>query len=219
MNILIVEDHPLFAQSLSQHWLSNNHTVSWAKSYSEFLERMAHNRFHVVFVDIVLKDDAHGLDICEKLVNEHPNVKVIIISSFDNDTLVSEAERLRVHGYLLKSADLEEIDEAMELVMKGRVYYSKELEDKLKRRKKFYEKNNVSLPIIKKRKLTPRELEVIKCIVDKEHSDDAIAGELSLSAHTIRDYKKSIYQKLDVHDVAGIVKFYFRYLYEGKSHA
>lgn len=214
MKVLIVEDHPLFAQSLSQYCLDKGYTVKWAKSYVAFEESMSTMSFDMAFVDLMLKSGFDGFDVCERIKSDYPNTKVVILSTFDSDHLLARAEKLKVNGYLVKSAQLNDIERAVETIKTGKTYYSQDIVDKLRKKNEFFERNNINVYQLNKHKLTPRETEVIKHMVAHEHNDDALAEALKISHHTIRDHKKSIYQKLDVHDVAGIIKFYYEHLHK-----
>lgn len=217
MKVLIVEDHPLFAQSLSQYCLNKGYTVKWVKSYVAFQESISTMSFDLAFVDLMLKSGLDGFDVCKVLKEQYPLTKVVILSTFDDDHLLTKAEKMKVDGYLVKSAQLDDIEKAIESIESGKKYYSPGIRDKLKRKNDFFTRNKIGSLGLNKQKLTPREKEVIKQMVLHDHNDEALAEALEISYHTIRDHKKSIYLKLGVHDVAGIVKFYYKHLNTSKS--
>lgn len=217
MTVLIVEDHPLYAQSLSQHFLKNLYAVAWAKSFPEFTNCTAQMEFDIAFVDLMLNSGYDGFDVCDILRKNFPKTKIIILSTFDEDFLLTRANRMKVDGYIVKSADFDEISKAIDLVMNGQVYYSPQLREKIERKNNFFERNMLKLPLLVNRQLTDREHEVIKHIVLHEHDDESVASALNISAHTVRDHKKKIYQKLDVHDIVGLIKFYYSHLKSKES--
>lgn len=216
MTVLIVEDHPLYAQSLSQYCLNKGHTVAWAKSFEAFTESTTHQVFDLILVDLMLNSGYDGFDICEQVRRDFPKTKVIIISTFDEPQLLTRAQKMKVDGFIAKSADLTEITEAINTVMKGQIYYSKPLLDRINRATRFFERNKLKLPSLAVRKLTEREREIIECIVTLEHNDESVAKALDISAHTVRDHKKKIYNKLGVHDIVGLVKFYYTHIKKSK---
>lgn len=214
MHVLIAEDHPLFAQSLSQFCLEKGHAVSWVKSASEFKESLSTNTFDLALVDLVFKNELDGFYICEEFKRTSPKTKIIILSTFDQEQLFIRAQQLKVDGYLLKTAKLSEIELAITQVVNGGQYFSKELREKIERKTKFFHQNHIEIPQIRRMKLTPKENEILRIIVEQEHNDKAIASQLGISAHTVRDHKKKIYDKLGIHDVVELVKFYYQHLHK-----
>ena len=104
-----------------------------------------------------------------------------------------------VDGYLQKNAKKEEFLKAIETILGGEKYFSKEIKD-------IYLKNKFEKNKDKEVKLTKREVDVISLIAE-EFTTQEIADQLFLSKHTIESYRKNLITKLNVRNLAGLTKY------------
>ena len=104
-----------------------------------------------------------------------------------------------VSGYLLKNSDKQELVEAVHKVMKGRHYFSEEVENIIL--KGLSEKKQTEVIT-----LTERELEVMHLLA-KEYTNDKIANALHISYRTVETHRKNIMQKTRAHNLAGLLKY------------
>ncbi|HET7091042.1 MAG TPA: response regulator transcription factor [Anaerolineae bacterium] len=118
--VLVVDDHPVVRQGLrsllSQY--PGIQVIGEAESGPAALELVAKLQPDVVLLDIRLAGPS-GLDVARQLRRSQPNVRVIILTSHDDEAYLIEAAQAGVHGYLLKSASAELLAEAIVAVHAG----------------------------------------------------------------------------------------------------
>lgn len=154
-------------------------------------------------IDICLLDiNMPGLDGIEtaKLIRQRkPEIKIIMLTTYNDREIISELVHIGVAGYLLKNSDKEELVEAINKVMKGRHYFSEDVE-KIILQGLTEKKNTEVIP------LTERELEVVQLLA-KEYTNDRIADELHISYRTVETHRKNIMQKTKSGNLAGLIKY------------
>jgi DNA-binding NarL/FixJ family response regulator len=156
--------------------------------------------------DIVLIDIAmpqfNGLEATERLVREMPGVRVMILSMTANDEYVRQALRAGASGYLLKDADTVELRLAIKAVMEGNPYFSPRVARYARRLMLDRDSETPSL-------LTPRQREVLQLIAEGASSKE-IAQKLDLSIKTVETHRTQLMERLDIHDIAGLVRYAIR---------
>lgn len=198
INLVLVDDHKMFLDGITTV-LSQQEDMEILLVANTAKEALLH--FKIETPDILITDIAmpemNGLEFV-KIVNQtYPNIKILVVSMF-HQILSFEG----IDGYLLKETGQDELLKAIRQIV---------LEDK----KYFYnhnEKKNAELDF-KKNILTTREKEII-ILIANELTTDEIANQLFLSKHTIETHKKNIFLKLQVNNIAGLVKkgMYLGYL-------
>lgn len=164
----------------------------------EVLELIAENEYDVCLLDINMP----GLDGIEtaKLIKERkPEIKIIMLTTYNDREIISELVQIGVAGYLLKNSDKQELVEAIQKVMKGRYYFSGEVEKIILAG--LTEKRTAE-PVV----LTERELQVIKLLAS-EYTNEKIAAELNISFRTVETHRKNIMQKTKASNLAGLIKY------------
>jgi DNA-binding NarL/FixJ family response regulator len=143
-----------------------------------------------------------GLDGMEtaKLIREKkPAIKIIMLTTYNDREIISELVHIGVAGYLLKNSDKKELIEAVNKVMKGRHYFSDEVERIILQG--LTEKRSAEvIP------LTEREIEIVQLLA-KEYTNERIANELHISFRTVETHRKNIMQKTKAHNLAGLLKY------------
>ncbi len=143
----------------------------------------------------------HPLEVVRQVRESNLPTRVVLISTRVDRKTVLEALRLGASGFVLKSGPASHLIEAIHQVVKGGVYVSPALEiDKI-----FNGKGDdgESDPIAR---LSAREYQVFCLLVDGVRAKE-IAARLELSPKTVDTYRASLMRKLDIHDIAGLVKF------------
>lgn len=192
IKLLLVDDHNIFLESMSL-LLKNFEEIQLlggavnGKEAISFLEREE--------IDIVLTDITmplmNGIELISHIRQNFKNVKVIVLSMSDNPEIIKNSINNGVAGYLYKTVNKEELLNAIKIVYKGDKYFSNDVIYTLS---KINEINELE---VNKMKLTDRELEVMKHILNGEQSQ-VIADKLFISFNTVETHRKSIYKKLNV---------------------
>jgi DNA-binding NarL/FixJ family response regulator len=145
--------------------------------------------------------DLFALEIVRRVREAGLRTKILVLSTRRDRKTVVEALRCGVNGFLLKSAPASQMLEAFEQVLEGSVYVSPQLE--LNKIFASHQKNEPEDPIDA---LSGREYQVFSMLVEGVRAKE-IAARLELSPKTVDTYRASLMRKLDIHDVAGLVKF------------
>ena len=157
----------------------------------------------VLLMDIRMKG-MNGLEASEHILQEYPEAKILLLTTFLDDEYIVKALRLGAKGYLLKQ-DYASILPALQAVNSGQTVFGKEIVSKIPELIRKEEKiDNSSYGI------NEREQEIIRLIADG-YSNREIAAERFLSEGTIRNYLSTILDKLQLRDRTQVAVFYYRH--------
>jgi DNA-binding NarL/FixJ family response regulator len=145
--------------------------------------------------------DLFTLEIVRRVRDRGLKTKIVVLSTRRDRKTVVEALRCGVSGFLLKSAPATQLLEAFEQVLDGSVFVSPQLE-----LNKIFASNQKAVPDDPIEALSAREYQVFSLLVEGIRAKE-IAARLELSPKTVDTYRASLMRKLDIHDVAGLVKF------------
>jgi DNA-binding NarL/FixJ family response regulator len=206
VRVLLADDHKLvragFRVMLNN--LNNVEVVAETGDGREALELIQKHRPDVAFVDITMPS-LTGLEVAKRAAKEAPNVRIIIVSMHTAEEYVGRAVRAGVAGYVLKNADPIELELAIRAAVKGEIYLSpavsKSLIDDYSRR--------LAEDKTMEDRLTARQREVLQLIAEGQNTKD-IASRLNVSIKTVETHRKQLMERLDIHDVAGLVRFAIR---------
>lgn len=198
INILIVDDQSMVLDSLQL--LLTEYTgfhVTVANSGRQALEKCEVNQPDIVLMDVQMPD-MNGIITTEEIKRKWPNIKVIMVTTFEESSSVSEALKAGAEGYVLKSAPPKELVAAIRLVNSGGTMLSQGVANRL-----FNEYG--SIPKKYPYELTRREIEVLGALKEGLRYKE-ISQKLFLSEGTVRNYASSIYMKLKVSGRSEAVK-------------
>jgi DNA-binding NarL/FixJ family response regulator len=159
--------------------------------------------------DVVLMDIAmpglNGLEATARLLKILPQTRVVILSMHQNEEYVRQALRHGAAGYLLKDAAPAELEHAIKAVLHGETYLSPAvskgvLSDYVQRLRGDDQPGEL---------LTSRQREVLQ-LVAEGHSTKEIARRLDLSIKTVDTHRSQLMKQLDIHEVAGLVRYAMR---------
>jgi DNA-binding NarL/FixJ family response regulator len=157
--------------------------------------------------DVLLMDIAmprlNGVQATEQVVRLGGNTQVVMLSMYSDETLVRQALRSGARGYLLKRSLAEELLLAVRAASRRESYLSPPisvsiLEEFLTSKPDAVEMNPLD-------RLTAREQQVMQLICEG-HTNRSVANILSISVKTVETHRANLMEKLDVHDVAGLVR-------------
>ena len=200
IKLLIADDHPILRDGIVSLLQAEESFViaGTAGNGYEVMELISKKEFDVCLIDINMPG-MDGIETARLMKEKKPGIKIIMLTTYSDREIISELVHIGVSGYLLKNSDKQELVEAVNKVMKGRHYFSEEVE-------------NIILQGLTEKKsagvitLTERELEVMHLLA-KEYTNDKIAGELYISYRTVETHRKNIMQKTKSHNLAGLLKY------------
>ncbi len=196
INILLVDDHNMVLEGMKAilATITSTHIAATAANALEAIAELRKHPVDLAFVDINLPDIS-GIELCSKIKSEFPAVHVIGLSTFKQRSYVSQMIANGASGYLLKSANKEEIEEAITATMSGKMYFSIDI-------------NKSSALVISEDEpptLTRREKEILTLIAKGMKSNE-IADQLFLSPYTVDTHRKNLLTKFDANNTAILIK-------------
>ena len=197
--IILVDDHELVRIGLKS--LLERHpqfdVVGEAGSAREALEQVESLKPDVVVMDIRLPGTS-GIDACEQIVNQHPETKVLMLTSYAEDEMLFSAIRAGASGYVLKQIGSEDLIKAIESVGRGEALLdpavTQRVFQEVRRAVKEEEASAFS-------HLSQQEKHVL-LLVSEGKTNREIAKQLFLGEGTVRNYVSSILSKLGVNNRA-----------------
>lgn len=207
IRLVIAEDHVLVRAGLRSllRQIPEVEVVGEASSGREALELVARDHPDLVLMDVSMPD-LNGLEAAARIARQFPRTRTIILSMHAVEEYVHQALRAGAAGYLLKDADPSELALAVRAVARGETYLSPAVA-------KFVAAGFVrgggepsDQPLDR---LTPRQREVLQLVAEGRSTKD-IAQALDLSVKTVETHRAEIMRRLDIHDLAGLVRFAVR---------
>ena len=204
--VLIADDHALVRAGIRAllEKVAEVEVVAEAADGREALDLIRKHQPHVVLMDIAMPG-INGLDATARLVERHPEIRVIILSMHASEEYALQALRAGAAGYLLKDADLLELERAIVAVARGETYLSPAIS---KHVIADYKRRVAEQPEPIDR-LTPRQREVLRLIAEGLSTKE-IAFKLGLSVKTVETHRAQLMERLEIRDVAGLVRFAIR---------
>jgi DNA-binding NarL/FixJ family response regulator len=205
---LLVDDHTLFREGI-RSLLSTEpdiEVVGEASDGQEAIELAGKLSPNVVVMDLVMPG-MNGMEAAQFLHDHHPDIKVLILSMYDDDEYVCKILKAGASGYVLKRAASEDLLRAIREVESGGsslhpAVAAKLIKDYVRRTRTESHRNSGSV-------LTARESEVLRLIAEGQ-TNQQIADALGLGRKTVDTHRTNIMRKLDLHDVTGLVKYALR---------
>jgi DNA-binding NarL/FixJ family response regulator len=193
--VLIVDDHPLVRRGLAELVSKEPdlQVTGEAAGASEALGQMQANRPDLVIIDLSLQEGS-GLDLIKQIKAIDDSIKVLVSSMHDESLFAERSIRAGASGYIHKEEATEKVIEAIRYVLKGKVYLSEDMSERILHQFAGIEdlppEGSIS-------KLSNRELEVFG-LIGQGLSTRQIAEKLHRSIKTIETYRESIKQKLNL---------------------
>ena len=197
--IILVDDHEVVRLGLKS--LLERHpqfeVVGEASSARDALEQVAALEPDVVVMDIRLPGTS-GIEACEQIVDNHPNTKVIMLTSYAEDEMLFSAIRAGASGYVLKQIASEELVKAIEAVGRGEALLDPAVTQRVFQEVRRAVKEEEASAFAH---LSQQEKHVL-LLVSEGKTNREIAKNLFLGEGTVRNYVSSILSKLGVNNRA-----------------
>lgn len=206
LRIVLAEDHALVRAGFRALLQSLNgiEVVAEAENGTEALELIERHLPDVVLMDIAMPG-LNGLEAAARAAKIAPEVKIIILSMHANEEYVLQSLRAGARGYLLKDAGLTELQLALESVSSGKTFLSPAISKHLI--DAYVERTSDGLEPFSI--LTSRQREILQLIAEGATTKE-IAQKLGVSVKTVETHRTQLMQRLDIHDLAGLVRYAIR---------
>jgi two-component system response regulator NreC len=204
VRILIVDDHPLTRSGLKSAVSGEADlvVVGEAVDGNDAIAKVDELKPDLVIMDITMPG-LDGISATKRITDEHPEVKVLILSMHEEALFAKNAFKAGAAAYLLKDSVPEEILVAITRVMAGKRYASPAMANELL--SDFVDIIQKDMPTDPIDMLTKREREVLKLIAGGSTNKE-IAESLYISVATVKTHRVNLMGKLSVHDVTALVK-------------
>ncbi len=206
IRLLLADDHRLMRAGLRAllHSLEHVQVVAEAGNGYEALQLAEQHRPDIVIMDIGM-EELNGLEATARMAKLAPAPRVIVLSMHANEEYVRRALQAGAVAYLLKGAEPAELEFAIQAVMRGETYLTPAVSKQVIQ--DYLHSGAVKPDSL--RELTPRQREVLQLIAEG-HSTKDIARKLNLSIKTVETHRGELMNRLDIHEVAGLVRYAIR---------
>ncbi|HEY2156335.1 MAG TPA: response regulator transcription factor [Isosphaeraceae bacterium] len=206
IRVLIADDHTLVRAGIRAllQGLEGVEVVAEAGDGREAMALAEEHRPDVLVTDIAMPH-VSGLELAGRVARELPATRVIILSMHANEEYASRALQAGAAGYLLKDSGLAELELAVRAVARGETYLSPAVS---KHVIADYLRRTGGAPP-DSCPLTPRQNQVLRLIAEG-NTTKAIARILGVSVKTVETHRVQLMDRLDIHDVAGLVRYAIR---------
>jgi len=202
IQLLFADDHSLIRESVKTLLETDKriHCVHLAENGEEALEKVKQNKYDVIILDIQMPK-CNGINALQKIRNEQPEAKIILISTFLHKKNVQTAVQMGADGFLLKDINPHLFVESILLVNKGMIVYQNEIRSFMQT---LTEPNAPTVQTMYG--LTSRDIEYIRLLADGLTNKE-IAQIKNTSEGTVKNRVSSILQKLSLDARAQIAVF------------
>ncbi|MEK6151825.1 response regulator transcription factor [Flavobacteriaceae bacterium 3-367] len=200
IKVLIADNHPIVRMGI-KHVLGSSsdfEVIDDVATTSELFEKLEKVSPDVVMLEMDIPE-INGIATLRKIKQEYPNIKVLIYSGQSEDVYALSTIRAGAFGYLSKTADLDYIISAVKKVSQGNMFITNELAQRLafdegtQKPRRFF------------RKLSTREVEVLKLLASGKRNKDVALG-LNLNEKTVSTYKARLMRKLNVDNLVDLLQ-------------
>lgn len=220
IRILLVEDHTLVRAGIRAliEGLPDMEVAAEASEAQAAMQQAALCQPDIVLMDIALPG-LNGLELTARLLRTQPQPRIIILSMYANEEYVLQALRMGASGYLLKDASLGELELAIRAVMRGEAYLSPPVSRHVvaayvqgqtppaeadAERMRAPQSGTITPEL-----LSPRQREILRLIA-QEQTTQGIANRLNISVKTVETHRAQLMERLDIHSIAGLVRYAVR---------
>lgn len=202
IKILIAEDQELMRQSLQIILGANSdfEVTDAVENGREVIRSVRREKPDIILMDIRMPE-MDGVTCTQIIKESNPEIKIIILTTFDDDEYVYNALKFGASGYILKGVTAKELADAVRTVYNGEEMLNADIAKKVLKMFRKIAQSNFSISVNNEytKDLSDAERNVIRC-VGRGLSNKEIASELHLSEGTVRNYLSSVLSKLDLRD-------------------
>lgn len=194
IKLLLVDDHQMVRLGLSAFFSSQDdmEVIAEAENGIQGIELALKHRPDVILMDLVM-DEMDGIEATKEILNQWPEAKIIIVTSFIDDEKVFPAMEAGASGYMLKTSSASDIAEAIRTTYQGDTVFEEEVT------KKILEHHATAQKFLLHDDLTNRELEILQ-LVAQGLSNQEIADKCFITLKTVKTHVSNILSKLEVTD-------------------
>jgi DNA-binding NarL/FixJ family response regulator len=205
--ILLADDHEIVRQGLRivLQDRSDWQICGEATNGREAVRKTAELEPDVVILDISMPE-LNGLEATRQILKEVPKTEVLILTVHDSENLIAEVLEAGARGYILKSDASKHLIEAVESLLLRKPFFTQKVSEIVL---DGYLSDRPPLKGEPRRRLTPRETEVLQLLAEGK-SNKEVAATLNISVKTAETHRTNIMNKLDLHSISELVRYAVR---------
>ncbi|MGB6151602.1 MAG: response regulator transcription factor [Pricia sp.] len=200
IKVLIADNHPIIRMGVTKvlQDAKGFEVIEAASTTTELFEKLEKVTPDVVMLEMDIPE-INGIATLRKIKKEHPEIKVLMYSGQSEDVYALSTIRAGAFGYLSKASDIDYIISAVKKVSEGNMFITNELAQRLafdegtQKPRRFF------------RKLSTREVEVLKLLASGKRNKDVAIG-LNLNEKTVSTYKARLMKKLNVDNMVDLLQ-------------
>lgn len=201
-SVVIADDHQMFREGLKNLLDTEGfHVVGEAENGQEAIRLTRQHSPQIAVLDYSMPV-LNGLDAAREIQKQSPQTLVLLLTMYDDEQYALEALKCAIRGFVLKHQTGADLINAIREVLQGSIYLSPGISSAVV--KALMSKDGGSGEL-----LTGRERQVLQLIAEGNTTKD-IAGLLHVSVKTAESHRSRVMSKLDVHNIAGLVRYSIR---------
>lgn len=205
IRVLLADDHKIVRQGI--HVLVEAEpdivVVGEAENGRQAVQMTNKLRPEVVVMDLAMPE-LNGFEATRQILNANPDIKVLVLSSYNDNEYVHQLTDVGASGYLLKQTAADDLIKAIREVHRGNAFFTPSICRRLL--DNYRNPNRLSGAEDRRADLTIREAEVLQLIAEGKLNKQ-IASELRISIKTVEKHRQQVMDKLNIHSVAGLTRY------------
>jgi DNA-binding NarL/FixJ family response regulator len=193
IKIAIADDYKIFREGLKVSLTLDNdiEILHEADNGEDLISNIEKNQPHIVLMDLKMPI-MDGMEATQIIRKKYPDIKVLVVSMYDDDKFIIHLMEIGANGYLLKNAEPDEIRRAIHSVFENGYYFNDLVNKALL--KKLVIRNNIKPSFKENVELSERELEVLKLICEEKTAAE-IGKEIYLSPRSVEGIRQRLIEK------------------------
>ncbi|SFO66848.1 two component transcriptional regulator, LuxR family [Chitinophaga sp. YR627] len=210
IKVAIADDHKIFRSGVINTLTpyENITVVFEAEDGAHLLEIMEEQQPDVILMDLKMPN-MDGIEATKKVREKYANVKVIVLTMYEDDNFIVHLIEMGANAYLLKNAEPNEIYEAICTTYEKGFYFNENVNLALLKKVMHKNKQHFKPTFRNEVQLTDRELEVLRLICN-EYTTQEISKEIFLSPRTVEGLRQKLLEKTGAKNIVGLVMHAFR---------
>jgi len=213
VKIVIVDDHPVVRKGLKTILEENEYIVCGeAEDGNTAVKVVADTEPDLAIVDIELKGGVNGIELISALKTRFSRLPILVMSMDDGTLYAERSIQAGAKGYVTKAEASDNIINAIETVMSGKLFLSRSISEKIagKHILGSVDESEVNVSL-----LSPREFEIFS-LLGKGYKRNEISKKLGMNINTIESHRRNIRDKLNLKDSSEITKAAVRWVVKEK---
>lgn len=201
-NALLVDDHEMIRDAISSFLEEYEPQIEIAQASNgkEALQILETQKFDLILTDISMPE-MDGVDFISKVKESYPDQVTLVLTMMKDVVKIKKLIGLGISGFILKNSPKKDLFEAIDCLMRGEDYYSRDVQSLLISHLTNKRSNKT---LADEAQLSEREIEILRLIAS-DFSNQEIADKLFISTRTVETHKGNLLQKTGCKNVAGLV--------------